>query len=61
VYTAAAVGVVHHLATNRQSFFQGHTDDISALTVNDAGTLAASGTTSSIFNLASESDRNLGL
>jgi hypothetical protein len=54
VYTAAAVGVVHHLATNRQSFFQGHTDDISALTVNDAGTLAASGT--SQFNLASASE-----
>lgn len=43
MYTSAAVGIVHHLATNRQAFFLGHTDDISALTVDPTGAIAASG------------------
>lgn len=43
VYTAAAVGIVHDLKKEKQSFFLGHTDDISALAVDGSGMHAATG------------------
>jgi hypothetical protein len=43
LYTAAAVGVIHDIETNRQRFLLGHTDDISALAVDGTGRLAATG------------------
>ena len=43
VYTSAAVGVIHDIGRNRQRFLQGHTDDISALTVHPEGKMAATG------------------
>ncbi len=43
VYAAAALGVVHDLATNTQHFFDGHTDDVSCLCLSGDGRLAASG------------------
>lgn len=43
VYTAAALGVVHDLSTNRQSFFSGHTDDVTCLTLSHCRQLAATG------------------
>jgi hypothetical protein len=33
VYSSAALGVVHDLVTGEQSFFEGHTDDISCITM----------------------------
>jgi WD40 repeat protein len=43
IYSAAALGVVHDLKTNRQAFFDTHTDDISCLAVCKALRLVASG------------------
>lgn len=43
VYTAAALGIVHDLSTNRQSFFSGHTDDVTCLTLSHCRQLAATG------------------
>jgi WD40 repeat protein len=43
LYTSAALGVVHDLSTNRQSFFNLHADDVTCVTINDDGSLAATG------------------
>jgi hypothetical protein len=43
VYTAAAVGVVHNISTNQQQFFDGHTDDITCMTLSSDGDLVATG------------------
>ena len=42
-YAAAAVGIIHDIETNRQKFLRGHTDDISALAVDNSGRIAATG------------------
>ena len=41
VYSAAALGVVHSLSSGEQSFFEGHTDDISCITLGAGGAGAA--------------------
>ena len=33
IYSAAALGIVHDLSSNKQYFFEGHSDDISCITV----------------------------
>lgn len=43
IYTAAAVGIVHDIKAEKQSFFLGHNDDISALAVDGQGKKAATG------------------
>ncbi|CUG89314.1 Hypothetical protein, putative [Bodo saltans] len=43
LFYAGAVAVVHDVTTNTQTFFQEHTDEITALTVSKDGTLAATG------------------
>jgi hypothetical protein len=34
IYASAALGVVHDLATNTQRYFEGHSDDITCLSVS---------------------------
>ena len=43
VYASAAMGVVHNLGDNTQTFFQGHTDDISCVSVSPDGKTAVTG------------------
>ena len=43
VYPAATVGIVLNIANHTQTFFRGHTDDISCLTMHPQGVLCASG------------------
>ncbi|KAF2354174.1 WD40 repeat [Trinorchestia longiramus] len=43
VYYVAGVAIIHDLEQNKQSFFTGHDDDITSLTVNQDGSLAATG------------------
>jgi WD40 repeat protein len=43
VYAAAGLGVVHNLATNQQLYFDGHTDDVTCITVSQDGQYAATG------------------
>lgn len=45
LYTSAAVGVMHDLVSNTQSFFDGHTDDITCITLDKASSLVATGQT----------------
>ena len=33
IYSSAALGIVHNLITGEQNFFEGHTDDISCITL----------------------------
>lgn len=43
VYTSAALGVVHDLTTNTQSFFAGHEDDITCIALSQDSRLVATG------------------
>ena len=43
VYTAAALGVVHDLTNNTQSFFSEHDDDITCITLSQDSKLVATG------------------
>ena len=43
LYASAALGVIHNLSTNKQTFFDQHTDDITAITISMDGKLAATG------------------
>ena len=45
VYASAALGVVHDLATNQQTLFAGHDDDITCIALSNRGALAATGQT----------------
>ena len=43
VYASAALGVIHNLATNEQTLFAGHDDDITCIGLSNNGLLAATG------------------
>jgi hypothetical protein len=43
VYAASALGVIHNLSTNDQVYFDGHTDEITCLSVDPSGTYVVSG------------------
>jgi hypothetical protein len=43
IYPAASLGVIHDLTSNTQSYFEGHTDDITCLDVDPSGTYAITG------------------
>ena len=43
VYASAALGVIHDLATNKQTFFAGHDDDITCICLSNSSLLAATG------------------
>ena len=45
VYASAALGVIHNLATNEQTLFAGHDDDITCIGLSNNGLLAATGQT----------------
>lgn len=43
VYGAGSLGIVHNLAANTQTFFEGHDSDITCITVSSDGRYAATG------------------
>lgn len=45
LYTSAAVGVMHDSVSNTQTFFDGHTDDITCITFEMSSNLVATGQT----------------
>lgn len=71
IYPSAAMGVVHDLATNKQVYLDGHTDDITALTcsvLSSSSVLVATGTVGKYpdlflwkFDSASNSCKQVGL
>lgn len=43
IYSAASLGVIHDLTLNAQSYFEGHTDDITCLSLDRSGMYVVSG------------------
>lgn len=43
LYVSGAVGVIHNTRTNKQTFFDDHTDDITCVAVSNCGNFAATG------------------
>ena len=43
IYAAAGLGVIHDLTANKQSFYNGHSEDVTCLAMSSDGALAATG------------------
>lgn len=43
IYSAASLGVIHDLTSNNQTYFEGHSDEITCLDVDPSGTYAITG------------------
>lgn len=43
IYATSAIGVVHNVKTNTQSFFEGHTDDVCCISMSLDGHTVATG------------------
>ena len=42
-YAAAGLGVIHDLNENRQTHYNGHTEDVTCMAISTDGSLAATG------------------
>ena len=54
VYNVAAIAVIHNLASNEQTFFRSHSDDVACIAVDSSGSLGASGQVASSNNCNSQ-------
>jgi hypothetical protein len=43
IYSASSLGVIHDLTSNTQTYFEGHSDEITCLDVDASGTYAITG------------------